>query len=111
MRKYILIALAVLTIIPTFSRAQTANFDFSKLQAKAVELSDNEFKKMDKNHDNKISKQEYMDFVMEEARKKNEAAFKGIDQNNDGYVSKAEYEDFLNFATSKIHNFMKMMQK
>lgn len=111
MRKYILLALAIITIIPTFSKAQSESFDFSKIQAKAVEMSDNEFKKMDKNRDNKISKQEYLDYVMAEARKKNEAAFKNIDQNKDGYISKSEYEDFLNFATGKIHDFMKLMQK
>lgn len=111
MRKYILLILAVITIAPTFSNAQNNGFDLSKLQAQAMKISDAEFKKIDKNNDNRISKQEYINHVMEEARKKSEAAFKSIDQNNDDYISKAEYEDFMNFATGKIHNFFKLMKK
>lgn len=85
--------------------------DVAEIEEKARAVSDREFEAMDANRDGKVSRSEYMDYVMEENRRKYEAAFNNIDQNNDGMVSKQEYEDFMNFATGKIHDFMNILQK
>lgn len=91
-------------------KAQMA-FDMTQLQNKARNISDGEFKAMDKNKDGAISKKEYLDFVLEETRKKNEAAFAAIDQNKDGKISKAEYENFMNFATGRMNDFFKVLKQ
>lgn len=108
------IFLAALTVIifssPVFAQIKLPDINIEKVQQKAREAGNKEFKTMDKDGDGKISKGEYLDYVMEETRKKNEAAFNQIDQNNDGFVSKSEYEDFMNFATSKMNDFFKMLK-
>ena len=72
---------------------------------------DAEFKKMDKNNDGQISKDEYMEAMIAETMRKYEAAFKQIDQDGDDNISKQEYEDFMNFATNKIHQMMQAINK
>lgn len=112
MKKILLLSVVSLFFCgETAAQIQGLNLNVEKIQQKAVEVSDREFRAMDKNHDGKVSKQEYIDYVMEENRKKYEAAFNNIDQNHDGSVTKEEYEDFMNFATGKIHDFMNLLQK
>lgn len=112
MKKFILLNLLGLIVATSaYAQIDVSQIDVSKLQQKTRDISDKEFNLIDKNHDKAISKQEYLDYVMRETIKKNEAAFNSIDQNKDGKVSKQEYEDFMNFATEKMNDFFKMMKK
>lgn len=106
--KYALIAAVLLAPAPLLAQN---NLSIEQVQQLAREKSDGEFNKMDKNQDGKISKDEYMGYVLEEMIAKHEAAFKQIDRNGDGIISKQEYEEFMNFATSKIHDFMMQIKQ
>ncbi len=106
MKKYLIICF-ILISFPAFSQ----NIDISALQEKLASVSDNEFNAMDANGDGNVSKEEYLDYIWEETRKKSEAAFKQIDQNGDGYVSHEEYMVFMNFATGKMNNFFNLLKQ
>ncbi len=108
---FLVMSLSLFFSAPVFAQINAQKLDPEKIRQAAVRVTDNEFKNMDKDKDGKISKQEYLNYVMQDTLKKYEAAFKNLDQDNNGYISKAEYEDFMNFATGKLNEFMKMMQK
>ena len=93
------------------AQVERPKFNLESIQQKAREVSDAEFKKMDKNNDGQISKDEYMEAMIAETMRKYEAAFKQIDQDGDDNISKQEYEDFMNFATNKIHQMMQAINK
>ena len=103
--------LAVIAGSTALAQVERPKFNLESIQQKAREVSDAEFKKMDKNNDGQISKDEYMEAMIAETMRKYEAAFKQIDQDGDDNISKQEYEDFMNFATNKIHQMMQAINK
>ena len=85
--------------------------DFAQLQAKLQEISDEEFNKLDKDKDGNISQEEYIDYMIEETRKKSAESFSQLDTNKDGKISKEEYNEFVNKATGQMGKFLKMIQE
>lgn len=105
--KYVLLVLA---LICTTSPAKA---DFV---SEIHEKTDNEFKKMDRNRDKNISKQEYIDALKAEkldkdTAEKSLAAFKNIDIDSNGKISREEYDRFMNFAIQTIQNVLQMQMQ
>lgn len=113
--KYVL--LCGLAMVPALAHADVSTkvtsqqFDFAQLQAKLQEISDEEFNKLDKDKDGNISQEEYIDYMIEETRKKSAESFSQLDTNKDGKISKEEYNEFVNKATGQMGKFLKMMQE
>lgn len=90
----------------------------AKAQEKSLELPENispeqlqtvfneamkaEFNKMDANGDGKISKKEFVDFQIAEARVKGNADFVKLDANNDGNISEEEMLAAMQATMQKI---------
>ena len=53
--------LAVIAVSTALAQVERPKFNLESIQQKAREVSDAEFKKMDKNNDGQISKDEYME--------------------------------------------------
>ncbi|MCR4319590.1 MAG: EF-hand domain-containing protein [Candidatus Brocadiaceae bacterium] len=76
---------------------------FSSLlcQVWAQEKPNGPFKKMDINKDEMISKDEFMAFHMEQAKKRGEMIFTKADTNGDGLLTKEEVINVLNAIKEK----------
>ena len=76
---------------------------FSSLlcQVWAQEKPEGPFKKMDTNKDEMISKDEFMTFHMEQAKKRGEMIFNKADANGDGVLTKEEIITVLNAIKEK----------
>lgn len=86
------------------------------LASQIQEQTNQEFIKMDKNKDNNISKQEYIDALKSEKidkdiMDKSMAAFNNIDINGNGKISIEEYNNFMNFAIQTIKNAISIQQQ
>lgn len=101
----------ILMILAILGFANVANAQMEGLSARLQQGADNEFKKMDKNNNGKISQEEYVAFLSTEGidgetKEKSIIAFKQIDLDGDGSISNEEYKQFMDFATSAINDFM-----
>ena len=115
MKKFTYALLGAALMLPCVARAdlttESKEFDINEIQAKMQEISDNEFKKLDSNGDNTISKQEYIDYLVAETKKKGEESFSQLDTDKDGNISKQEYDAFISKATGQMSEFLKAMQE
>lgn len=116
MNKFKYALLCGLLAIPALARADVSTktpsqqIDFAQLQAKLQEISDEEFNKLDTDKDGNISQEEYIEYMVQETRKKSAKSFSQLDTNKDGKISKDEYNEFVNQATGQMGKFLKMMQ-
>ena len=104
MNKFKYALLCGLLAIPTLARADVSTktpsqqIDFAQLQAKLQEI------------ERDISQEEYIEYMVQETRKKSAKSFSQLDTNKDGKISKDEYNEFVNQATGQMGKFLKMMQ-
>jgi Ca2+-binding EF-hand superfamily protein len=80
MKKFLALVLAAGMFMPVVVGAQ---------EKKSPE---EQFKAMDKNGDNKLSKEEYVGNAEGEKKTKKEDRFKTLDKNNDGFVDLEEFK-------------------
>ena len=105
MNKYILL-ICGLCLFSFGATAQIEGLNIEQIQDKITSVSDSEFKAMDSDGNGMVSQEEYLDYVLAETRAKSLAAFKQIDQDGDGNIAHDEYATFMNFATSKMNEFI-----
>ena len=101
-----IVLISAISLFPVFANAQNMNNRINAEEVKQMVYAQSAevFKKMDANDNKNLSKTEYIQYVMEENRKTNEAEFKKMDKNNDNIISNDEFNDFIIETTNATYN-------